>query len=122
MKTILNAKNVEDIVFKDNQLKSKLTKHSHIFANWHLAYSHPSLRYIKGESVYNLLKSLDSNDLSIIKDHTGFDIELDQNIYKRIVNINSSLDNLEFNLPLDFNYVDFCIYRKKNEVNVTLWK
>lgn len=122
MKTILNLKNIEDIVFKDNQLKSKLSKHSGIFNNWHLAYSHPSLRYIRSESACALLKSLDTNDLDIIKNHTGLDIELDTNIYKTVLNIDSNLDFLEFYLPLDFNYVDLCLYRKKNEVNVTLWK
>lgn len=122
MKTILNLKNIEDIVFKNNQLKSKLQKHSNIFSNWHLAYSHQSLRYIRNESLYALLRSLDTSDLAIIKEYTGLDIELDINIYKTVVNINSNLDYLEFELPLDFNYVDLCVYRKKNEVSVTLWK
>lgn len=122
MKTILNAKNIEDIVFKNNELKSKLKKYAHIFSNWHMASTHPTLRYIKNESVYSLLKLLDKKDLEIIKDTTGLDIDLDPNIYKSVVNITSSLNELEFELPADLNFIDLSVYRKQDELKVTLWK
>ena len=43
-------------------------------------------------------------------------------VKKPVQNIQSNYDSLEFDLPNDFNCIDFCCYRKDGHVGVTLWK
>lgn len=118
----LNAKNVEEIVFKNKTISNKLTKYKHIFDTWHFANMMPQLRYIRNNIVIELLNFLNHSDLETISEIIGEEVTVDKFVKKPVQNIQSNYDSLEFDLPNDFNCIDFCCYRKDGHVGVTLWK
>jgi len=122
MTIILTSKNIEDIKLKNKKITSKLTKYKQLFNNWNMSQIIPSLKFIRSESIIKLIKQLDSDDLFIIKDILKDDVLIDQDSSGNVKNTHGQIDNLEFYLPEDFNCIDFCLYRNKADIGVTLWK
>jgi len=122
MSITLDYKNVEQIVFHNKTIIEQLQKYKNIFDTWLMASTVPQLRYIKNNIVITFLNYLDKNDLEIISNILGVKVLLSDTVQKPIENISSVVDSLEFDLPEDFNCIDFCLYRKKENIEVTLWK
>lgn len=122
MSLSLNAKNVEEIVFTNKTITNKLIKYKHLFDTWHFANMMPQLKYIKNNIVIELLNLLNYSDIETISEIIGENVVIDESVKKPIKNIQSHCDSLEFDLPYDFNCIDFCCYRKDGNVGVTLWK
>lgn len=122
MPIILSSKNIEDIIFKNKKITAKLTKHKQIFDNWNMSQIIPTLRFIRSESISKLLKIIDDDDIAIIKDILNDEVVVDSDSSSIVKNIQGDIDMLEFKLPEDFNCIEFCLYRSKESIGVTLWK
>ena len=122
MPIILTSKNIEDIIFKNKKITSKLTRHKHIFDNWNMSQVIPALKFIRSESISKLLKNIDSDDINILKYILQDDVIILRDDSSLVHNVDETIENLEFQMPEDFNCIDFCLYRKNNFIGVTLWK
>lgn len=122
MSFTLSAKNAEEVVFTNKVITSKLSHYKNLFDTWHFANIMPQLRYIKNNIVIEFLNLIKESDIKIISDHIGLKVIIDEAVKKPIQNIQSDCESLEFELPSDFNCIDFCCYRNKESIGVTLWK
>jgi hypothetical protein len=71
--------------------------------------------------VYKIIE-LSKDDMKIISKILNDEVILTEDISKTIFNIKTTTDLLEKDLPYDFNLIDLSIYRKGNNIGVTLWK
>jgi hypothetical protein len=122
MPTILNFKNVEEFIFKNNQIKQSLPHLKHIFDNWNFGYKFISMKFVRKQAVFDLLRYLSKDDMKIISKILNDEVIFTEDISKTIFNIKTTTDLLEKDLPDDFNLIDLSIYRKGNNIGVTLWK
>jgi hypothetical protein len=122
MPKILNFKNVEDLVFQNKQIKDALPHLNHIFENWLFGYQFIAAKFVRKQAVYDLLRYLSADDLKIISNILKEELVLSSDISRTIINIQSNICSLEKDLPFDFNYIDLSIYRKGEDIGVTLWK
>jgi hypothetical protein len=122
MATILNFKNVEDLIFTNKKIKDALPHLKHIFDNWNFGYQFISMKFVRKQAVFDLLRYLSQDDLKIISKILNQDIYITDDISKTIFNIKTNIYSLEKDLPFDFNLIDFSITRKGEQIGVTLWK
>ena len=122
MTITLNTKNAEEIIFNNKKIIDILPQYKSIFNTWQFTCRIPTLRYIRQNCVVQLIDLLTIEDLASIKTIIENDIYIDKNTKKPIKNLVGLMEDLEFDLPVDFNCIDFTIYRNKNEIGVTLWK
>lgn len=121
MAITLTVKNVEEIVFSNNKIMSSLPKYKPLFETWLFASRVPSLKSLRYKTVVEFLKLLTKSELLLLEQLVKKELLLDNSIYESCKNCEGEIENIEFNLPTNFNTSDFCIYRKGNQVGVTLW-
>jgi hypothetical protein len=67
------------------------------------------------------IKILKDDDLKIIQNILEDVVVKDINLYNSCLHFGGNIDDIEFCLPTDFNTTDFCVFRKKDSIGVTLW-
>lgn len=73
-------------------------------------------------AIIDFLETVTDEEIEIISIVNDVDIQYEKINFERYKNINSTTFNLEFDLTAASNFIDFCVYRKKDEVKVFLWK
>lgn len=118
----LNLNNVEEIVFKDKNLRLKLFEYKYLFDSYDLAMFSPSLKSLGMRCLNEFIKKCNNKNLQTLKEHLNDDVEIVRLNLDPVLMFESNIDDLELILSNDYNCSDICIYRKENQIRGMLWK
>jgi hypothetical protein len=118
----INQQNVEELVFYKPDLSKKMIDKIHLIKTWKFALKNPSLKAMGKTAIKQFLKTLTDEEKEIISIYYGKPIQVDILDDSKLKNCNFEIENAEFYLPPDYNFIDFCITRSENNLGVTLWK
>lgn len=122
MQKIISYKEVEDLIFNNQQIHKLLPHHKSLFDSYILSKISPTLANLGQRSVLKFMENVTKDDCNAISDILGYNINilpLDTNLVKNII---CDIENIEFNLSDVSNYAEIVAYRKGNEVKILCWK
>ena len=118
----LSINNIEDVIFNDKKIRPLLPKYKYLFDSFDLSKVSPSLRQLGIRCLNDFLKQIKEDDLKIIENYLNQKVEVNELNLDLVKNIEVDIDYAELELPNFYNCIDFAVYRKKNEVKISLWK
>jgi ABC-type glycerol-3-phosphate transport system substrate-binding protein len=118
----INQQNVEELVFYKPDLSKKLVDKVHLIKTWKFALKNPSLKAMGKTAIKQFLKTLTDEEKQIISNYYNKPIRVDILEDSKLKNFNFDIENAEFCLPNDYNFMDICITRNGKNLGVTLWK
>lgn len=118
----LNINNIEEIVFKDKQLRANLSEFKYLFDAYDLGMFSLSLKSLAMRCLNDFLKKCTQKEIEIIKNYLKDDVEVVKLNSDPVMLVESDISDLELNISNEYNCLDICIYRKDNFVKGILWK
>jgi hypothetical protein len=121
--TNINLKNIEELLFKNNDVKNLFPELRHIFDQWLLSYRFPILNTMRKQAMMDLLNSLD--EIHVNKLETFFEdkITVDKLDFHTIKNLKFFInDSIGEELTKYESYNNITINRKGDQVYITLWR
>ena len=119
----INPQNVEELIFKNSEIKSLLPDLRHIFDKWLLSYRFPALNNMRKQALIELLNSLNATHLEKLAKVLGDMIlvnGLDNHIIKNFrVPLNSPISK---ELTKHRSYDNIAISRNANNVYISIWR
>lgn len=122
MPTNLSLNNVEELVFSNKRVVASLPQYKSIFDSWLLSKRVAHLRNLGQRAILDFFEAVNEEEIEIISIVNGINIVHQKVSFERYKNINSTTERLENDLSDVSNFIDMCVYRKKDEVQVLLWK
>lgn len=122
MKKNLSIKELEDFVFSNKIIQSKLPKYKFLFDGWRIAQSSPSLKSLATRCLLDFSSLVTEEDLKIIKDELNVEVSVPSLAYNHTKFFKTDIDKLEFLLEDVSNYTETVLYRKGKEIRVLLWR
>ncbi len=121
MELTLSFDNIEELIFQNKNVYTKLDHYKEIFIDYKLGIISPEFKPLKKNAVTRLCMILNNKDLEIISEVLGTKLKFSMDFKKIFTNISSTIDNLHVDLPEVYNIIDITIYRNKEQVEVTIW-
>jgi hypothetical protein len=122
MATNLSLSNVEELVFSNKRVVASLPQYKSLFDSWLLSKRVSHLRNLGHRAILDFLESVSEDEVEIISIVNNIDLHYQKISFKRYKNLNSKINEVEKDLLNVSNFIDMCVYRKKDEVRVFLWK
>lgn len=122
MAIILNYKNVGELIFSNKKLLNILTDYKEYIDNWYFGTRAGFMKHLVKSAEMNFLKNVKQEHIEKISAVLGDTVIVDNNIFKTVVDIKSTINALEFDLPVDFNFIDMAVYRFQEKVEVIIWR
>ena len=122
MATNLSLSNVEELVFSNKRVVASLPQYKSLFDSWLLSKRVSHLRNLGHRAILDFLESVSEDEVEIISIVNNVDLNYQKISFKRYKNLNSQINQVEKDLLSASNFIDMCVYRKKDEVRVFLWK
>ena len=122
MATNLSLSNVEELVFSNKRVVASLPQYKSLFESWLLSKRVSHLRNLGHRAILDFLESVSEDEVEIISIVNNIDLHYQKISFKRYKNLNSKINEVEKDLLNVSNFIDMCVYRKKDEVRVFLWK
>lgn len=122
MKKNLSIKELEDFVFSNKIIQSKLPKYKFLFNGWKIAQASPSLKSVANRCLLDFADLLTEEDIKIIEEELKIEIVLPRLQYDHTKYFKTDIDILEFLLEDVSNYTETVLYRKGKEIRVLLWR
>jgi len=117
----INIDNIEDLVFFDEKLHSKLPDFEFLFRQWKLGKMY-GLRSLIRQSLFDFLNRTNNEHIKILEEYLGQDIVIENNLDYHIVrNIKVSVEDPEAICEIS-GYNGFSTYRKGNQLYVSFWR
>ena len=118
----LNINNVEEIIFTDKKAREYFPNYKYLFDSFDLSNVSPSLRQLGVRCLNDFLKKVTIGELKNFEKYIKDSLQIEDLNLDLVKNINGNIDDIEFNLPDNYNNIDLTIYRNGKGVKVTLWK
>ena len=119
----INFKNIEELLFKNSEVKTLLLDLRHIFDQWLLSYRFPALNTMRKQAIIDLLNSLDSNHIEKLARLLGDMVHIEKLDYHIIKNFHFSIDDaIERALTNYDSYSNLAIARNADQIYVTIWR
>ena len=119
----INLRNIEELLFKNNQIKSILPELRHLFDQWLLSCRFPALDTMRKQALFDLLNSLEGihvEKLAKLFNDIVFIDKLDNHFIKNL-NFPIEKSSIEQLTGCD-SYVNIAISRNANQCYVTMWR
>ena len=119
----INPQNVEELLFKNSEIKSLLSDLRHIFDKWLLSYRFPALNNMRKQAIIELLNSLNASHLEKLAKFLG-DMILVNNLDNHIIkNFKIPVDApIPIELTKHGSYDNIVVSRDANDVYITIWR
>jgi len=118
----LSIKEVEDFVFSNKIIQSRLEKYKFLFQTYNMAISVPFLSNLKTRTILEFIDLLQPEDIKVISEVLQRDITVTKPHFAKIKSFGCYTDNREFFLEDASNYTDICLSRKGDKIKVLLWR
>lgn len=121
MEITLGFDNIEELIFQNKNVYSKLDKYKEIFIDYKLGIINPEFRPLQKNAVTRLCMALKDKDLEIISEILGAKVKFSMDFKKIFTHISSTIRNLNSDLPEVYNIIDITVFRNRDRVEVTIW-
>lgn len=121
MEITLGFDNIEELIFQNKNVYTKLDHYREIFIDYKLGILNPEFRLLQKNAVTRLSMALKEKDLEIISNILGTKVIFSMDFKKVLTHISSTIDNLHLDLPEVYNIIDITVSRNKDRVEVTIW-
>jgi len=119
----INLKNIEELLFKNNDVKNLIPELRHIFDQWLLSYRFPILNTMRKQAMMDLLNSLDKIHVNKLETLFGDKVVVDKLDFHTIKNLKLSInDSIGNELTKYESYSNITMNRKGDQVYITLWR
>lgn len=118
----LNINNVEELIFTDKKVREFLPDYKYLFDSFDLSKVSPALKQLGIRCFNDFLKKIKKDELINVEKYLNQEIKIEDFNLDLIKNLQGNIENLEFIMPENYNNIDLVVYRKKDEVKITLWK
>jgi len=118
----LNINNIEEIVFTDKKVRELFPSYKYLFDSFDLSKVSPALKQLGVRCFNDFLKKVTKEEIKNLENYLNDSVEVELLNLDLTKNINSNIDEIEFELPNNYNNIDLTIYRKGKDIKVTLWK
>ena len=118
----LSIKEVEDFVFSNKIIQSRLEKYKFLFQTYNMALTVPFLSNLKTRTILEFIDLLQPEDIKIISEVLQRDISVTKPSFAKVKNFGCYTENLEFFMEDVSNYTDICLSRKDDKIKVLLWR
>jgi hypothetical protein len=118
----LSIKELEDFVFTNKIIQSKLPKYKFLFDSYTMSKSAPGLRDLGLRALIEFCNLVTEEDINIIASHLGYDVSIQKVYNSKVVYFNTTVDALELVLKDAELFQEIALYRNKDKVKVTLWR
>jgi len=119
---ILNLQNVEDLVFFNKKIWEILPEFRSLFEQWALGKRTPGLQNLGKRSLIDFLNSLEKTHLDKLEEYFKDIILLDKIDYHTVHNYNGKIEEIQSKLCKFNGFIDFSVYRKDDQINLTFWR
>lgn len=121
----LNFSNVEQLIFHDEVLQQKLSKHLYgFFEQWRLGIRVPSLKQLAKSAVLDVLSYLDDSDIRILEEYFGEKIVIEKLNYSIVENLKIPLTEVgtceQLSRVIGFN--NLSIWRDEESLYLSFWR
>jgi len=120
---VLNLDNVEELVFRNKEVRKLLPEFRPMFDQWKLSQMLPSLKNMGRRSVLDFLNSVESSHEKILASFFGDEVTVDRMNYNIVSNQVFSLDFAEENLnDGDERFPNFSLDRDRERIYIVWWR
>lgn len=116
---LININNVEDLVFMDKSVWSRIPELSHLRDQWRLSKMTPSLRAMGKKAMLDFLNDSKSYEDSL-SEYFGRKVTIDKVEPNSVKNSEFSVSEDHVN-PEDA-FSEICLHREGEKVGMTLWR
>lgn len=118
---VINIHNVEDEVFRNNEVWKAVPDLSHIRDQWRLSALSPSLRAMGRKCLFDFLRESKRHEKEL-SDHFGTKVTIDSIGIGSVLNLKFKASEEHFNPGPDDVFSEICLHRSGDEVLVTMWR
>ena len=120
---ILNLDNVEELVFFDKALRTKLPKLKYIFDQWRLSKAIPAMRQIGKKNLMDFLNAVSQDHISIMSEYFGDEVRIDKLDYSIVKNVEYDLGGMADGLnSCDDWFANFVVSRDSDRGYISFWR
>lgn len=120
---VIGIKNVEELVFFNNELRKNLPEFQKLFQQWAIGKYKPNLRFLSNKSLMAFLEKLENKHIKILEDHFGTQVKINKIDYHIVRHIKSKTTELENTLCNMEGFTNnFCVSRGKDQVYLSFWR
>lgn len=121
--TNINLKNIEELLFKNNDVKNLFPELRHVFDQWLLSYRFPILNTMRKQAMMDLLNALDENHVKKLETFFGNKVIVDKLDFHTVKNLKFSInDPIGTELTKYESYSNITMNRRDDQVYITLWR
>ncbi len=118
----INLNNVETMVFYDQKLQKLLPEFKNIFGQWRLSKIDPSLKPTGQRAMMDFLNSVNEEHIEILSNYFDSDVSINKLDYHIVKNIDFPVSEAESNLINEKFFNNTVLYRKGNQLYISLWR
>jgi hypothetical protein len=122
MEKILSYKDVEFIIFNNQQLQEKLPRFKNLFQSYSITRNHPTFKHFSARIVFEFMNMIEPSEVQVVSDFLDEQVRFDKFSFNLTSNITSNVDELEFSLGATKGFIEMVAYRNKDEVKITCWR
>lgn len=118
----INLRNIEEILFHNNELQKQFPEFRHYFDQWKLAKQHAFLKQMGKQALIDLLNNLNEKHLEIISNYFNAQITIDK-FNNRIVNYHQfDVDKISEEIDEIQDFGNIFLYRDSDQVYLGTWR
>lgn len=115
----INLQNIEDLLFRNQEIKQLFPDLRHIFDQWLLSYRIPALRNMRKQAVIDLLNSLNGNHIEKLSEILKDMVFVEPLNNKLVKHFSFSINDC---IPDELKFDNLAITRKYDQVYITTWR
>jgi hypothetical protein len=117
---LINIGNVEDLIFFNSELHSKLPDFALVFRQWKMSRTY-GLRSLARQAIFDFLNGINESHVVVLEEYFGQDIIINSVDYSLVKNMNFDMDNPEVICSIN-GYTGFSTYRKGSHIYISFWR
>lgn len=119
----INLKNVEELLFKNNDVKATLPDLRYLFDQWLLSYRFPALEAMRKQAIIDLLNSLEGSHLEKLAKLFNDMVFVEKLNNHFVKNLDFPIDKITIEDLTNHNsFVNMAISRNANQCYITMWR
>lgn len=119
---IINLRNIEEFLFRNNELQKKFPEFQHYFNQWNLARQHSFLKQMGKQAVIDLLANLNEKHIEIFSKHFDVCVTIDKFNNRIVRQYEFEIDELSEKIDEIQDQGNMVLYRKDNQVYICTWR
>lgn len=119
---IINLQNLEELIFFEKKVWSLFPEFRYLFDQWAISKRMPGMQNLGKRSLIDFLNSLEKEHIDKLEEYFQDTILVDKIDYHTVKNYNTTIEKIESELCQFQGFSDLSVFRKGDQIKITLWK